>query len=370
MRRALWALLGSLVGTSCMRDAPRAVQRGPVTRPETPVAVAGPAGGPASPVTTVGPTPSAVADDAASPGSDPVPVDRAAKLLAAATDLEAMALFRSRDDDPRLPGPWRILSATADDGSAASCLATPTAVRCIHFAGYSRDHLVDVFAREHYPAVATPIWAPRVLAIDDDGSTRDAWTSIQVHLDGPGPVLAVDDDLGVRYAVRRAGRWRLSPVYFGGKSREPFYFGAIDLTAAARRPAIGLVLGHYSKESCLRFEQDELVVLAIDDELTELGRVVVGAAAWIATDYRRYDPFDPRDPDHYLLQLAPRLRPDGTVQLDVAARHTPDRLRKQDAICGVELSLDDIDQLRTLVGPHSLADLLRLGQLEQARAAE
>jgi len=58
------------------------------------------------------------------------------------------------------------------------------------------------------------------------------------------------------------------------------------------------------------------------------------------------------------------------VQLDVADRHTPDRLRKLDALCGVELPLDDIDQLLTLVGPHSLADLLRRGQLERAREAE
>ena len=42
----------------------------------------------------------------------------------------------------------------------------------------------------------------------------------------------------------------------------------------------------------MRYEQDELIVLAIDDELAELaelGRVEVGAAAWIATD-QRLDP--------------------------------------------------------------------------------
>jgi hypothetical protein len=367
MRRALWALLGSLVSTSCVRDAPRAVQRGPVSsspravaEPEACVAVAAPAGD------------SAVSDPtAANPGSDQTPVGWAAKLLAAAADLQAIALFRSGDDDRRLPGPWRILSATADDGSAASCLATPTAVRCINFAGYSRDHLVDVFAREHYPAVATPIWAPRVLATDHDRDPRhSAWTSIQVHLDGPGPVLGVDDDDGVQFAVRRAGRWHLSPAFSGGKTREPFYFEAIDLTAATHRPSIGLVLGHYLKESCVRYEQDELVVLAIDDELAELGRVVIGAAAWIATAHGRYGPFDPEDPDHYLLRLAPRLRPDGTVQLDVAARQVPDRWRKQGPTCGVELPVHEVDQLRALVGPHSLPDLLRRGELERARQAE
>jgi hypothetical protein len=359
MRRALWALLGALVSASCVRDAP--VQHAPVSRaprapaePATAVVATAPAGAPA-----------AADQTAANPGSDPMPVRGPAKLLAAAADLQAIALFRGRDDDPRLPGPWRILSATADDGSAASCLATPTAVRCIRFAGYSRDHLVDVFAREHYPAIATPPWVPRVLAIDDDRDpARDAWTSIQVHLEGPGPVLGVDDDDGVRFAVRRAGRWRLSPAFSGGKTRAPFYFGAIDLSAATHRPSIGLVLGHYLKESCVRYEQDELVVLTIDDELAELGRVVVGVAAWIATGHGRYGPFDPRDPDHYLLQLAPRLGPDGAVQLDVAARHTPDRLRNQGASCGVALPIDEVDQLRALVGPHSLADLLRRGQLE------
>jgi hypothetical protein len=130
------------------------------------------------------------------------------------------------------------------------------------------------------------------------------------------------------------------------------------------------VLGRYLKESCVRYEKDELVVLAIDDELTELGRVVIGAADWVSIGRSRYNLFDPRDPDHYLLRLAPRVRPDGAVQLDVAERHAPDRLRKQRVFCGVGLSIDDIDQLRTLVGPHSLADLLRRGQLEQAREAE
>lgn len=271
-------------------------------------------------------------------------------------------MFRSHGlDEKVLAGEWLIVSGMADSGRGASCLAKPTATRCVDFAGYSRDHLAHVFAREHYPAVSTPPWAQSMFAISAKvDPTKPDWGEVEVHLDDSGPVLGVDVIDGVRFAVRRDGRWRLSQAISGGKSRIPFYFGSLDLAAATGRPSIGLIVGRYLEEAAVRYETDELVVLGIDDELEELGRAVIGTGMWIQTDDTRFGLFDPEDPNHYLIRLAPHLRSCGLVQLDIAVRHTPQKLHKLTGIYGGDPPLKEVDHILRLVGHHKLGDLLRI----------
>jgi hypothetical protein len=243
-----------------------------------------------------------------------------------------------------------IVSAMTEEDRGASCLSTAAGVRCVDFAGYGRAHLVHVFSRQKEASVPTPEWAERVLAV-----AGKATTQVDVHLDDSGPVLGLHEADGVRVAVKRDARWRPSQPISGGKISAPFYFGSIDLGPALGRPAIGLLVGGYIKEGCVRYETDELVVLHVEEELEERGRIEIGRAAWIATEDDRYGPFDPNDPNHYLIQLKPTLLPTGELYLDIAERHTPPKL----ATCEVELETDHIDSLLALKGRHDISDLLR-----------
>jgi hypothetical protein len=299
-----------------------------------------------------------VEDDRPDPGNAAM-----AEILDAAGDLRAIALFESDGTSgERLAGAWRIVSGLADDGRGASCLATENAVRCVEFAGYSRQHLIDVFAGERAGSIPAPAWVQRVLAIAAADPASSAQLHVDVRSDGSEPVLGVHEEGGVRFGVRREGRWRLSEPMSGGKVTAPFYFGSVDLTAAVGRPSIGIVVGGYIKEGCVRYETDELVVLEIGEELEELGRVLVGVAVWVATDDDRYGPFDPRDPSHYLIRLAPKVLPDGVVELSVAERHTP---RKFSFDCTDESGREDVDDLLRLVGRHRIGDLLVRQEADQ-----
>lgn len=279
-----------------------------------------------------------------------------AEILDVAGQLRAIALFESDGTGgERLAGAWRIVSGVADDGRGASCLATKDEVRCVEFAGYSRAHLIDVFAGSRGGAVSVPGWARRVLAIAGPDPASSVGLQVDVHSDGSEPVLGVHEEGGVRFGVRRDGRWRFSEAMSGGKVTAPFYFGSIELTGAMGVPSIGIVVGGYVKEGCVRYETDELVVLTIGEELDEVGRVLVGAAVWISTGDERYGPFDPRDPNHYLIRLAPKVLSDGAVELSVAERHTP---RKFSFECSDETGREDVDELLRLVGRHRIGELL------------
>lgn len=279
-------------------------------------------------------------------------------ILAVAGSLKGLSVVRGDEDGKPFPAPWTIISAIADDNRGASCIATRTQTRCFEFSGYNHEHLVDVFVKANYAEVPPPEWATSILGALSQQPAGNI--DIDVELDGAEPILTIDAELGVQYAVKRDGRWRLSDIEDGGKSHRPFYFGVVDLTAAAGFPAIGLVLGGYSKEGCVRSEWDNLVVLRVDgDNLVEVGRIPIGAADWVERDQSHFALFDPKDPNHYALRLAARVRLDGLVQLDVAERHTPRALRKQRNPCGVEIGFDAVDRFATLVGAHRLDDLLR-----------
>jgi hypothetical protein len=213
-----------------------------------------------------------------------------------------------------------------------------------------------VLLKQHRPTITVPTWVTATLAA---AKRAPDITSIETFLGEGGPVLMIGDIDGVHFAVRRDQRWRISTItYFGGKASRPGYFGSVDLTRATGTPSIGVVISSYIKESCVRAEIIELVVLHVDgDELADHGSAVIGEGAWFAIG-DKFGLFDPRDPNHYRIQLRPTVEPDGRIRLAVDSKHTPKSLRKRDAICGVETGFADIDKLLKLVGKHELAKLL------------
>jgi len=292
----------------------------------------------------------------ATPAAAEPPHVEIADVLGAAPDLEALALFRGGPDgtDASI-----VVSGMTDDGHGASCRKVEALIRCVDFAGLSRDHLVDVLGHADLPAVPTPEWVLSVLTKAEHATEHVA--SIDVFLDDAGPVLMIEEaDVGdVRFAIRRDRRWRVSSPKSGGKTVKPSYFGSLDTTRATGAPSIGIIIGYYTKESCVRSETIELVVMQIDDaELVDRGRVVVGAGVWIQGD-GAYRPFDPKDPDHYRIQLRPRIQHDGGIRFEIESRHTPQALRKHSVACGVPLDLQDVESLTKLVGHHALRDVLR-----------
>lgn len=271
-------------------------------------------------------------------------------------DFQALTLFHDLDFDADTES--LVLSAQLDDGSGASCIKQTAELRCVEFAGYTPHHLVAALRKGDRPAIATPAWAERVARMAEAKEVSDV--EIDVFLGEGGPVLMIRELDGVVFAVRRDRRWRVSTVpKSGGKSITPAYFGSVDLSRATGGSSIGVIISSYSKESCVRSETVELVVMQIeDDELAELGSVIVGIGEWIYTD-GRHAPFDPKDPNHYRIQLRPRVQHDGRVRLEIESRHTPKALAKRRHVCGLELTFGDIDQLTGLIGHHRLGDLYR-----------
>ena len=137
----------------------------------------------------------------------------------------------------------------------------------------------------------------------------------------------------------------------------PFYYGLVD---ARDRIAVDRCRDRmYVKEACVRAETDELVVLAIgDSDLAEIGRVVVGSGDWFGENHQRYGLFDPRDPDHYSIRLAPRIQNDGAFRFEIAEKHMPAGLRDRPTPCGDWLDFADQDGLLKLVGKHALRDVM------------
>ena len=150
-RCALVIVLGTAAGAGCMHENLRRAPRGATAAPRARRTQ------PASDAPRRASRPSTTEASAATTTSGDVPdVDATSRLLSAASGLEALAVFRGpvSADENALTAKWMIVSATADDDKqSASCVRTTTATRCVQFTGYQRDHLVDVFAREHYTAV-------------------------------------------------------------------------------------------------------------------------------------------------------------------------------------------------------------------------
>ncbi|MGE3457771.1 MAG: hypothetical protein AB7O24_21845 [Kofleriaceae bacterium] len=190
---------------------------------------------------------------------------------------------------------------------------------------------------------------------------RDDVASIEVSLDAAEPVLIVHGSAGDRFAIRRDGRWRLSEEKSGGKSTEPFYFGAVDTSELTEQPSIGLILGEYVKESCIRYETIDLEIMRIEhDKLVDIGAVRVGVGVWIYVDHTKFGLFDDRDPNHYRVLLQPTVE-HGRLRLEVESRHTPrdvSRLRKLARNCGMDLDAEQVDDLAKRAGVHTLSSVM------------
>ena len=278
-----------------------------------------------------------------------------AALLATA-DFQALALIRDLDFETSTES--LVVSAQLDDGSGASCIKNANDLRCIAFAGYTPHHVTEALRKGDRPTIAVPAWAQRALEIADAASDV---SEIDVFLGEGGPVLMISALDGAWFAVRRERRWRLSTsTHSGGKSAKPFYFGSVDMSRATGGSSIGLIVGSYTKESCVRSEIVELVVMRITaDELTDLGRFVIGRGVWIAREPGRA-PFDPKDPNHYRIQLRPRVQHDGRIRLELESKHTPKAVAKRRRVCGLELSFEDVDVLNGWIGHHRLNRLFEL----------
>jgi hypothetical protein len=285
--------------------------------------------------------------------------NRTSRSKTSAGDLTAFALFREYDFDP--DGQLLIVSGTPDTGQAVSCIQSAQRNRCIEHAGFGRVHLLRALRDDSRPTVTAPAWASSLLAAAANAPDVD---SIEVFNDEVGPLLMANGTAGSRFALRRDRRWRLSEAKTGGKALAPFYFGSLDTTRATNVPSIGLMLGHYAKESCVRSETVELVVLEIGDVLEDLGSVVIGRGEWLALD-QSFAPFDPKDPNHYRIQLRPRVQHDGNVRFEIESRHTPKPLRNRKHACGVELAPRTVDDVMKLVGIQQLAPLLQTPATEE-----
>lgn len=287
-------------------------------------------------------------------GSSKPPPISVEQLLAGAGDLQAFALDREYDFDP--DGASLVISAMPDAGRGATCIQSAQLSRCIEHAGFDRVHVLRALRDDNRPTIATPAWAIRLL---DAAANAPDVDTIEVVDNDALPLLMVNGADGSRFALRRDGHWRLSEPKTGGKSSRPLYFGAVDMTRSTAVPSIGLMLGSYAKEGCVRSETVELVVLEIgDDHLEDLGSTVIGRGEWLALD-PTFAPFDPQDPNHYRILLRPRVQQDGSVRLEIESRHTPKRLRDRKHACGVELAPREIDDVAKLIGSHRLADLLQ-----------
>jgi hypothetical protein len=288
---------------------------------------------------------------------EPEPGERFPVLLH--PDFEGLMLFR--DDIAETGDQSLVVSARLHSGSGASCLKAGTHVRCIDFAGYTANHVGELLRKGERPPVAAPAWAMTVFELAEAASDLH---EIEVLPGDAGPLLMVHELDAVRFAFRTERGWLLSSQKSGGKITRPFYFGSLDTSRAVGTPSLGIIIGSYWKESCLRSETVELVVLELkEDALEDLGSVVIGRGNWLALD-PSFGPFNPKDPNHYRIQLRPRVQHDGKVRFELESRHTPKQLRNRKHACGIELSMREIDAVTKLIGSHRLADVFETEPVE------
>lgn len=280
---------------------------------------------------------------------------RRQQLLAAIGPLKAVTQF--------VDGDVIIVSGTHDDGTAISCRKNALLVQCVPFAGYEEIRLQNAFAKSAHGAASAPAWVNTILELDAQFAAADeVIPTIEAQVAGAEPVLLIGGIDGSELAIRRKQAWILSPPVSGGVAGPPLFYGSIDLSALVGSPAIGMMVGGYEKEGCLRMETDSLLVMGVTDKLTEIGRFTIGVGLWISD-------FETRSEEYFLIRLQPKVVGE-QLQLTIVERHTPANVAKRKEVCGMQFDVADVTSLARKVGGHTLADLLAAGAVEtKAREA-